>query len=326
MKSLLLSAVAFGFAPAQVPQEPAPADTTAPTSAAAPDDAGATGDSPTTPEPAAQAEPEVVEVINEPPPPRETVTYRVAQPQDGDPPYYSEEDMAKLRARHGLPGEMPEAERRARWRCLIADQTCGITFELNATSAYAMRLRQGDVTVTDEVARWNSGRAQYDAQLNIPVSSDTIGRFKYTRLTLAPKGGVIASDSRDLWGSAGIAGRYFFNRKVWSPTIEFSTALTFKLLGQGTCASGDETVACTASQRSPVGIHADIGFGLGGFGAIVVGGQYDSPLAREDLAEQFRVASSGMFYVGFRGNILWGGPLAAALSTHALATSRVEAP
>jgi len=74
-----------------------------------------------------------------------------------------------------------------------------------------------------------------------------------------------------------------------------------------------------------VGFQADVGFGLGGFGAIVVGGQYDSPLAREDVPEEYRVYSSGMFYVGFRGNILWGGPAVAAVAAHA-STRAVQRP
>src|SRR5690606_33284304 len=102
-------------------------------------------------------------------------------------------------------------------------------------------------------------------------------------------------------------------------------ALTFALTGTGACPDGSGG-ECVVSRRSPVGVHADIGFGLGGFGAIVVGGQYDSPLAREDLPEQFRISSSGMFYVGFRGNIIWGGPAAAAFGTQVATTRLVEQP
>jgi hypothetical protein len=280
-------------------------------------------------QPVTLPEPSLVDIPNDPPPPeaskpRQTVTYQIAQAQEGEPPFYTDEDMAKLRARHGIEAAPEQAPRQAVWRCLVADQTCGTTFEINATSAYALRFRQGDVTVTDSVRRWNSGRAQYDAQLNLPVSSETIGKYKFTRFTLGPKGGVIASDSRDIWGDMGIAGRYFFNRKAWSPTLEFSAALTFKLLGEGQCDVGGEAVDCTVPERSPLGAHLDVGFGIGGWGAIVVGGQYDSPLAREDLPEQFRVASAGTFYVGFRGNILWGAPLVGAVATHALTQRRVE--
>jgi hypothetical protein len=52
--------------------------------------------------------------------------------------------------------------------------------------------------------------------------------------------------------------------------------------------------------------------------ALVIGGQYDSPLAREDVSERFRTSAAGMFFVGLRGNILWGGPAAAAVLTHGL--------
>lgn len=301
--------------------------------APAPEEAAAPAEvAPAEPSAPAIAEPELVDIPNEAPPPvppaseRETITYHIVQAQEGDPPYYSEEDMAKLRKRHGIEDPPGQAPRTARWRCLVADQTCGSTFEINATSAFALRYRQGDVTVTDQIARWNSGRAQYDAQLNLPVSTETIGRHKYTRFTLGPKGGLIASDSRDMWGDFGLAGRYFFNRKAWSPTLEFSTALTFRLLGQAQCSVGEETVPCTQPKRSPIGVHADVGIGIGGWGAIIVGGQYDSPLAREDLPEQFRVSSSGTFYIGFRGNIIWGAPLAGAIATHGLTQGRVTPP
>jgi hypothetical protein len=298
-----------GTAPAET-EVPAAAETPAPAEAAATSEE---------PAPATMGEPSTVDVTNEPPPPRETVTYQIAQPQEGEPPYYSEEDMAQLRERHGLDPQLAPAERQARWRCLIADQSCGMTFEVQATSAFALRLRQGDRTVTSDILRWNSGRAQYDAQLNIPVSTETVGTFKYTRLTLGPKGGVIASDSRDVWGNMGVAGRYFFNRKAWSPTLEFSAAMTFKLLGEGRCGDADNPVDCTVPERSPIGIQADFGVGLGGWGSLIVGAQYDSPLAREDLSEEFHVASSGMVYFGFRGNILWGAPLVGAVATHTLA-------
>ena len=32
----------------------------------------------------------------------------------------------------------------------------------------------------------------------------------------------------------------------------------------------------------------------------------------------FHTSAAGMFFVGFRGNILWGGPAAAAILTHGL--------
>ena len=66
--------------------------------------------------------------------------------------------------------------------------------------------------------------------------------------------------------------------------------------------------------------------GLGGFGALVVGGQFDSPMAREDIPERERIYASGMFFVGFRGNIVWGVPAAAVVATHALTERLVETP
>ncbi|MGB1278083.1 MAG: hypothetical protein ACPG77_20220, partial [Nannocystaceae bacterium] len=76
----------------------------------------------------------------------------------------------------------------------------------------------------------------------------------------------------------------------------------------------------------PVGITADVGLGIGGFGALIIGGQINPALAREDIPEPVRVSSSGMFFVGFRGNILWGAPAALAVTTHAVTQRSVVAP
>jgi hypothetical protein len=211
----------------------------------------------------------------------------------------------------------PEPPRQqARWRCLIADPTCGFNFEINATSAYAHRFQQGDVR-SPNARNWSSGRAQYDFWANFPVLVEQEGRAKYTRMTLGPKGGVAFSDGGDLWGNLGMAARYWFKRGRWSPTLEFTSALSFKLGSRETTNLGGAKPRFEMS-RGPVGFTADIGIGLGGFGALVVGGQYDSPLAREDIPEQFRVSAGGAFFIGFRGNILWGGPAAAAILTHTL--------
>jgi len=80
------------------------------------------------------------------------------------------------------------------------------------------------------------------------------------------------------------------------------------------------------SARGPLGFTADVGFGFGGFGSLVVGGQFDSPLAREDVPDVERIPVSGMFYIGFRGNILWGLPAAAAIGTHAATSRLIKAP
>lgn len=242
-------------------------------------------------------------------------------PEEGDPPYYSDADMARLRQRHRLP-EPPKSERKARFRCWIADPTCSFNIEVNATSAYAYRVRQDSVAEAGQVSKWSSGRAQYDLWINLPVVVETAGRFRYTRMTLGPKGGVIVSDSKTIWGNVGLALRYWFGRGRWAPTFEFTSAITFKVAD---ATRGDPDPGLQ-TRRSPAGITADVGVGLGGFGAIIVGGQYDAPLAREDISDAYRVPSQGMFFLGFRGNIVWGGPAAAAIGTHALTQRLVQAP
>ncbi|MEZ4448355.1 MAG: hypothetical protein R3B09_02670 [Nannocystaceae bacterium] len=239
-------------------------------------------------------------------------------PDEGDPPYYSAADMKRLRERHSL-AEPTEAPRRARWRCLIADQTCSFNVEVNAMGAYAFRVRQDSVAEANQVSKWSSGRSQYDLWINLPAAVETLGDQRYTRLTLGPKGGLIVSDTSTIWGNIGLALRYWVNRGRWSPTIEFTSALVFKLAD---ATKGREF----QTRRSPVGITADVGVGLGGFGALVIGGQYDSPLAREDISDAYRVPSQGMFFLGFRGNIVWGAPAVVAVGTHALTQRLVTDP
>ena len=237
------------------------------------------------------------------------------QPVNEAPPFYSDADMVALRERYDLAPLPTEPPRKARWRCLVADPTCTFNVEVNATSAYAYRVQQGS-PVSDAISRWHSGRSQYDVWVNLPGLVETHGKYRYTRLSLGPKGGVIVSDSKTLWGNAGLAMRYWFGRGRWAPTLELSSALTFRL----TTENMDGVIA---TRRSPVGVTADVGFGLGGFGALIIGGQYDSPLAREDVSEVARVYPAGMFFVGFRGNIVWGAPALAAVGTTAL-SQRVE--
>ncbi|MCH9680439.1 MAG: hypothetical protein K0V04_03310 [Deltaproteobacteria bacterium] len=237
---------------------------------------------------------------------------RVATERDG-PPYYVESDLAELRERYDVEANPAPPPPAARWRCLIADPTCRHTFEIQTMGAYALRARQGDVS-GETVDRWHSARAQYDFWASLPALVETEGKTSYTRMSLGPKGGVAFSDTGDVWGNLGIAARYWLGRGRWAPNIEITSALSFKL---GSRVSSDIEEEKFRLQRGPVGFTADVGFGLGGFGAIVIGGQYDSPLAREDVPEEFRVVSSGMFYVGFRGNILWGGPAVAAVASHA---------
>lgn len=237
-------------------------------------------------------------------------------------PYAKPEDLAALRRRHGLDPSPPTTARTARWKCWIADPTCGFSVEVNATSAYAYRLRQGSVERPESLA-WSSARVQYDLWINIPAVVETHGKFRYTRMTLGPKGGVIASDDRSMWGNFGVAGRYWFGRGRLAPTLEFSGALAFMLYG------GErrmDTGTTYHSLRSPIGITADVGVGLGGYGALILGGQYDAALAREDIGDAFRIPAGGMFFIGFRGNIAWGAPAAIAVATHATVLRAVTPP
>lgn len=240
------------------------------------------------------------------------------------PPYYDDADQAALRARYEISEPEEVVREPVRWRCLIADPTCGTSFEVNATAAYAFRAQQGDVS-NGNVRSWHTGRAQYDFWLNLPVLKESRRNTRFTKMTFGPKGGLIFSDTGDFWGNLGVAGRYWLGRGRFAPTIEFSSALAFKLGGRPTRnLAGAEPEF--KSQRGPVGFTADVGVGIGGFGAIVIGGQYDSPLAREDVPEQFRVSAAGMFFLGFRGNILWGAPAAAAVVTHGVTQRTVEQP
>ncbi len=289
-------------APTVAPMEPMPAPTVAPLE----------------PTPASQLEAVDADVVRAP--------AKLSSPEpsataESGPPFYSKSDLETLRGRHGLDPAAP-SERKARWRCLVADPTCSFNVEINATSAYAFRFHQGS-PASDQLYRWSSGRSQFDLWVNLPGVIESHGLRRFTRLSLGPKGGVIVSDSKSIWGNAGLAMRYWFGRGRFSPTIELSSALTYRLT------TVDSTDSSTAgqiiSQRSPLGVTADIGVGLGGFGALIIGGQVDSPLAREDITETARIYPSGMFFVGFRGNIIWGAPAAAAIGTTAL-TQQVTAP
>lgn len=297
-------------APTDVTAEPAPTDTTPTdvTTEPAPTDVTPTEPAPTDVTPTEPTEGEGEGEL------------RVAAERPG-PPYYTEADLAELRSRHGVEPSSPPPREAVRWRCLIADPTCRHVFEVQAMGGYALRVRQGDVT-GDTVDRWSSSRAQYDLWLSLPALVETVGKSRYTRMSMGPKGGVAFSDKGDLWGDIGIAARYWLGRGRWAPSIEITSALSFKI---GSREGADGNTVPFHMQRGPVGFQADVGFGLGGFGAIVLGGQYDSPLAREDVPEEYRVVSSGMFYVGFRGNILWGGPAVAAVAAHA-STRAVQRP
>jgi hypothetical protein len=237
-------------------------------------------------------------------------------PSEG-PPYYTDEDMDRLRERYELPPDPRVEPRKPKWRCLIPDPLCGFGIEVLATTAFAYRARQGNVAVDGVYSDWNSARIAYDLWLDLPAYTQTVGTYKFTRLTLGPKLGVVASDNQDVWGNMGLALRYWFGVGKWAPALEFTSALSFKL-------AGDDN-GLTTTQRSPIGVTADIGLSIGGWGAIIFGGQYDSPLAREEIPEKFRVSAAGQVFVGFRGNILWGAPAAASIGTH-IALSRTAPP
>ena len=230
------------------------------------------------------------------------------EPMVEGPPYYTQEDINRLRERYGVAPDPQLEPRKPKWRCLIPDPSCGFGVEVVATTAYAYRARQGNISINGASFNWDSARVAYDLWLNFPAHVQTLGNYKFTRLSLGPKVAIVASDNQDLWGNMGVALRYWFGTGKWSPALEFTSALSFKLVGE------DDDV--TGTMRSPVGITADIGINIGGWGAIIVGGQYDSPLAREEIPEKFRISAAGQMFVGFRGNILWGAPAAAAVGTH----------
>jgi hypothetical protein len=64
---------------------------------------------------------------------------------EAGPPFYTPADMQALRQRHGLEADPAERRAQAEVPLLGRDPTCGFVVELNATSAYALRVRQGSV-------------------------------------------------------------------------------------------------------------------------------------------------------------------------------------
>jgi len=312
-------------APAEdaAPQEAAPAEDAAPQEASPAEDVVAPAEAPAELAPApAEPEPVAAEPVPLATPARDGERY-VVSAGAGGPPFYDEADTAALRARHGIDVEPLERTEGPRWRCLIADPACGRSFEVNALAAYTYRGRQGRVDGMGEDPRWSSGRAQYDFWMNLPVMTEIAGDKLFSRMTLGPKGGLIFSDGGSTWGNLGMAFRYWMGRGRWAPTIEFSSALTFKIGERELKDVGEPKWKMT---RGPLGFTADVGIGLGGFGAIVLGGQYDSPLAREEIPDEYRTSAGGAFFIGFRGNILWGGPAAAAVATHAITQRSVDTP
>jgi hypothetical protein len=306
-------------------EESAPTD--APATDAPPPEIAPTETTPSDAEPATEPTPppEDLAPATEPPKVEPAETFRVVEGNGtGEPPYYTAADLAAVRKRHGVAADPGADTRKVRWHCLIADPLCGFNVEVQAMGAFAPRFRQGDVR-EKSAKKWSSGRAQYDVWVNIPVLTEARGRTKYTRMTLGPKAGAIFSDTGDTWGNLGLVGRYWLGRGRFAPAIEFTSALAFKLAHRKTDDIGTEAPKYEM-QRGPVGVAADVGLSIGGFAAVVIGGQYDSPLAREDVPERFRTQASGMLYFGIRGNIIWGAPAAAAVATHGLTQRYGRAP
>lgn len=333
MNALLL--VALALAPEPEIQRPkgatSAADVAAAVAATTEAPAEAAPEEAAPPEAVPEAAPEAVaEAVPAEPEPEATPapsgeTFKVVEGnRQTSAPYYTQRDLDALRRRHGLPAQAQDEPRKVRWRCAIADPLCGFNVEVQAMGAVAPRFRQGDVRERSS-KKWTSGRAQYDVWVNLPVLTETRGRTRYTRMTLGPKAGAIFSDTGDTWGNLGMIGRYWLGRGRFAPAIEFSSALAFKIASRPTDDLGGAKPRYEM-QRGPVGISADVGIGIGGFGSLVFGGQYDSPLAREDVPERFRTQAAGMLYFGFRGNILWGAPAAAAVATHGLTQRLGRAP
>ena len=131
--------------------------------------------------------------------------------------------------------------------------------------------------------------------------------------------GVIAGEEESLFGNVGVAMRYWFKRGSWSPTLEVSSGISFWLRGtRGEFGGGP--------QRSPLGLTGDVGVGVGGWGALIVGGQINTALSRSELPDEIRISTSGSFFVGFRGNIAWGLPAAASVATHGLTQRYGQSP
>jgi hypothetical protein len=131
---------------------------------------------------------------------------------------------------------------------------------------------------------------------------------------------VIASDSRDLWGNLGLAGRYWFGRKAFAPSIEFSAALAFKIAGRNRL-----TDAQPVRQRPrPDGLHRRHRLRH----RRLRSDRRRRPVRRRPVAcpSTSRTSAAGMFFLGFRGNILWGAPAALAVGTHADRPPRITAP
>src|SRR6185503_14364931 len=117
-----------------VPESPEPAPATV-APAEAPSEASPTETPPTE---VAPSEPSDAAPATDAPAAGEEM-FRVAPAERPGPPYYDEKDLAALRKRYHVEANPPPPPPPVRWRCLIADPRCATTFEINATSAYALR-------------------------------------------------------------------------------------------------------------------------------------------------------------------------------------------
>jgi len=221
-----------------------------------------------------------------------------------------EESKRRVQSKSELHVVQERRTHRARWDCWIPDPTCRRSIEVNATTAYAMRFVQ--IGSKKELATRirHTALIAYEASLLFTSNTQALHRYKYSVFSLGPMGGIAASDAHDLWGSFGVVGRYWLGRGEWSPAIELHGLLNFKLRGS----RGTNIIA----QRSPIGFRGDLGINIGGWGAMIVGGEYQVPLITDGLPEGHHISAGGMFYAGFRGNILWGLPAATAVATHVL--------
>lgn len=219
------------------------------------------------------------------------------------------EPERQLRARYGMETDPPKFVRQARLGCLIADPTCAVALEINAMTAYALRFVQVEAQDEFEVERRNTARVEYESVFLLPAVYAVRGRYKYNILGLGPAVGVVATDRGQLWGRAGLAGRWWLGRGVWAPALEMRSSLSFLLR--------EDRGMGPKPARSAPGINFDLGVNLGGWGAIVIGGQYETPSVGAGTSQFLKRYSAGTFYLGFRGNILWGGPLAASIATQA---------
>jgi hypothetical protein len=229
------------------------------------------------------------------------------------PPFYTDADMQALRTRYGLEADPPTG--RAPAGVPLLDRRPDLRLRRRAQRHQRLRLppAPGQRRHPNDVNRWNSARVQYDIWLSIPTMVETRGKYRYTRLSLGPKGGVIASDSKDIWGNVGLAGRYWFGRKAFAPSIEFTSALAFKVAGRNRL-----TDPQLRQRPRPARLHRRRRLRHRRLRSDRRRRPVRQPAQPVDEQDD---SAAGMFFLGFRGNILWGAPAGAAVGTHAATTA-----